>query len=216
MQSVLIIIAKAILASGLLYGYYFLMLRNRKFHQYNRFYILAAVNISLIVPFIKIPAGLFAGSRAEQLAFRNFEIIRLLGGEDDAVVAGITGTHVPVSSLLLMTYLFVSGILLYFFCRSIILIRRIWRNSPSERYNGLTIYFTNEDGTPFSFFRKIFWNNALPLTSREGEQVLQHEMYHVHQYHSADMLLMHLLQLFAWFNPFYYLARKQQPYKTGR
>ncbi|HQX42243.1 MAG TPA: hypothetical protein PK779_11830, partial [Niabella sp.] len=46
---------KLIICSGILYGYYHFFLRNEKFHQYNRFYLLGSVLFSIIVPMIKIP-----------------------------------------------------------------------------------------------------------------------------------------------------------------
>ncbi len=45
---------KVLICSGTLYGYYLLALRNKRFHQYNRFYLLSAVALSFIIPFIKI------------------------------------------------------------------------------------------------------------------------------------------------------------------
>jgi len=45
---------KVIACSGILYGYYWLLLRNKVFHKYNRFYLMAAVVLSLLLPLIKI------------------------------------------------------------------------------------------------------------------------------------------------------------------
>ena len=41
------------LCSGILFLYYLLALRNRQHHQWNRFYLLAAVVISIAVPFLE-------------------------------------------------------------------------------------------------------------------------------------------------------------------
>ena len=59
MNSVVVIaalyLAKVILASALLFGYYRLFPRNRVFHQYNRYYLLGATLASLILPLIQLP-----------------------------------------------------------------------------------------------------------------------------------------------------------------
>ena len=47
-------IIKVILCSGILYLYYVLFLRNRKFHPYNRFYLLFAVVASFLIPLLRI------------------------------------------------------------------------------------------------------------------------------------------------------------------
>ena len=45
---------KVMLCSGILYSYYLIALRNKRFHQYNRWYLLYAVFISFIIPVLKI------------------------------------------------------------------------------------------------------------------------------------------------------------------
>ena len=48
-------LAKVILISALLFGYYRLFLRDRLFHQYNRYYLLGATLASLVLPLIPMP-----------------------------------------------------------------------------------------------------------------------------------------------------------------
>jgi len=45
---------KVIICSGILYGYYYLALRNKIFHGWNRFYLLASILLALAVPLMKI------------------------------------------------------------------------------------------------------------------------------------------------------------------
>ena len=52
----LVYVLKVTAVSGLSYGYYRLFLRNRVFHQYNRYYLLGAMLASLILPLIPLPA----------------------------------------------------------------------------------------------------------------------------------------------------------------
>ena len=55
---------KVIICSGILCGYYYVALRNKIFHRWNRFYLLAAVVLSLIVPVMKI--NIFQKSDADK------------------------------------------------------------------------------------------------------------------------------------------------------
>jgi hypothetical protein len=48
---------QVILCTALMMGYYWLVLRNKRFHQYNRFYLLAITVLAWIVPLIKIKWG---------------------------------------------------------------------------------------------------------------------------------------------------------------
>lgn len=43
-------IVKSFIASAILYSYYQLVLRNKRFHSYNRFYLLTSIVISLVLP----------------------------------------------------------------------------------------------------------------------------------------------------------------------
>ena len=45
---------QVIICSAIMMSYYFSFLRNKKFHQYNRFYILAVFLLSFMIPLIKI------------------------------------------------------------------------------------------------------------------------------------------------------------------
>ncbi len=44
-ETLLFYLLQLVIASGILYGYYHFFLRNKKFHQYNRYYLLAATVI---------------------------------------------------------------------------------------------------------------------------------------------------------------------------
>jgi N-acetylmuramoyl-L-alanine amidase len=73
----------------------------------------------------------------------------------------------------------------------------------------LQFYWTDEPGTPFSFFQKIFWNRQLDLTSVRGQQIFRHEYYHVRKGHSADILYLEVLRVVFWCNPFFHLICRE-------
>src|SRR4051812_6210505 len=58
MISFFLYLSHVIAISGILYSYYHFFLRNKKFHGYNRFYLLCAVGISMVLPLLKIPVYL--------------------------------------------------------------------------------------------------------------------------------------------------------------
>ncbi|MEN9351057.1 MAG: hypothetical protein RL372_2035, partial [Bacteroidota bacterium] len=68
---------------------------------------------------------------------------------------------------------------------------------------------TRVKGTPFSFFSYIFWNAEIDIQTPAGKQILQHELTHVKQYHSIDKIVMQLNLIVGWFNPFFWLLRKE-------
>ena len=55
METFGIYLLKMLICSAVLYGYYRAALFNERFHQWNRFYLLAAMLLSVVVPFVNIP-----------------------------------------------------------------------------------------------------------------------------------------------------------------
>lgn len=56
--------------SGILYSYFHFCLRNKKFHHYNRFYILIALVVSVVVPFLSIPVYIFVQEKTHPWYFK--------------------------------------------------------------------------------------------------------------------------------------------------
>ena len=211
MTTFLFCIAKLIIASGLLYGYYSLFLRNRRFHRYNRFYLLIAAALAVSTPFISIPLQLPAQPQNGAVLVKTLRVIT--GGswaEQEAGPASpAPGGWLSLSKAAGLLYAAGLIICLLGLLRSLIYITRIRRKYPCERIDNIRFYDTTEPGTPFSFFRLIFWNRQIPFNTKQGQQIFRHELYHVKQQHSSDILFMELLCCIAWFNPFFFLVKKE-------
>ncbi len=209
-MTLLIYIIKTILVSGVLFGYYSLFLRNRKIHFFNRIFLLGIPVLSLLIPALhfSLPVGWFHKDSGQA--------IRLLGvgqGKWEEAVT-IYGGHKSPNLFnwpFLMTILCV-GVTLFLFIRLMLTIRylrRLPKNKPSMPLPEATIYFVSEKGTPFSFFRNIFWGEDQEIKSQTARQILRHEMYHAINKHSADILWIEFLTVFFWFNPFLFLIHRE-------
>ncbi|HZE85663.1 MAG TPA: M56/M15 family metallopeptidase [Puia sp.] len=209
-MTILLCLVKMVLATGLLYGYYWLFLRNRQFHRYNRFYLLTAALVASVTPFISIPLH-----PRTQGVFSLVKTLQVIGGgplEEQgavAVVAPEGGHWFGLSGV--AGILYTAGVLCcaFGFIRSLIHIARIRRKYRYEMIDRVRFYNTAEPGTPFSFFRLIFWNRDIPFGSRQGQQIFRHEWFHVRQRHSSDLLFMELLCSIGWFNPFFHLIKRE-------
>ncbi len=207
MQQLIFYLLKMTGCSLVLLCYYFIALRNKSFHQYNRFYLLAAVLISLLFPLIKIhfPTTGFSGTGAAALYIQTLDAITISENTTGGGLSFLSGFPV----LLITVYLSVSVTLLIKLTDSFIGIRRLSASLPSEQLNGVTIYYSTDKNTPFSFMKKIFWNSETPLGSPEGKKIFRHEMFHVRQLHSLDNMFMQIVLCFAWFNPFFHIIKRE-------
>ena len=154
MKTVIYYLLQVIITSGLLYGYYHFVLRNNKFHRYNRFYLLAATVISIIVPFLNIPVYFTKQETASSFVLQTLSVISSPGNEAPVV------HHIAHAESLLTwqnsIYLFYGLIALIALCRiifSLYKIKKIIINNPVEKLNNIHFVNTAEPGTPFSFFR---------------------------------------------------------------
>jgi len=80
-------------------------------------------------------------------------------------------------------------------------------NASREKKNGYTLVTTNGEIPTCSFFKYLFWDKSVNLTSEEKKQVFEHELAHIRQWHSADVLLVELLRSAFWFNPAIHLIK---------
>jgi N-acetylmuramoyl-L-alanine amidase len=203
---------QVIIASGILYGYYHLALRNKKFHQYNRFYLLAAVVISISVPFLDIPVYFSQQDVQSSFVVQTLTIISSPAKEEP--VTALIAKQNAGSSFDLVYYLFYAFglfavLVLGRIVLSLVRIRKLSRSNTVEKIGKINFVNTDEPGTPFSFFRWLFWNRNIELRSEKGEQIFRHELFHIQQKHSLDILFIELLTAVFWINPFFYLIKKE-------
>jgi N-acetylmuramoyl-L-alanine amidase len=212
MKSFLLYTLQVIFISGVLSGFYSLFLRNRQFHQYNRFYLLLASVAALVIPCIKIP---YAYARplneASPAVVRLLETIYIPEAEVQAGTAAIIEPHTSIDWWMaaLVTYLAVVAVMITFLLIGSIKVRRLAGFYGRKKMGD--IYFVNTDapGTPFSFFNWLFWDENVPLHSAKGRQMFRHELFHIRQKHSWDIMFMQVLTAVYWINPFFYLIRKE-------
>ena len=200
-------ILKVIICSGILFGYYRLALHNKIFHRWNRFYLLSAVVVSLSFPLIKINIW---HTPAED----DGQIIRLLNvvttGDEYVYEASSSGSfHLSGEQVAMVVYAVVSLALIIILFQALIKLSRLARRNPLQKIQHINLVQTEAKGTPFSFFRYIFWNRNIDMHSDAGKKIFIHEMVHVTEKHSADKLFMHIVLIFFWCNPFFWLIRRE-------
>lgn len=202
MQIILSYLIKLILISAVLYGYYLLMLRNKKFHQYNRFYLLSVIFLPLILPFLPFDFTVGSGNGSVPVIIKRDMVM-------ETIVVNLHPEFWNAEKILWFAYLTVAGLLSLLFLASLYRIHTIKRKGNTYLYRGGLIVETTVKGTPFSFFRYIFWNPEINIETSGGQQMFTHELTHVRQLHSLDKLLVNLVQIVFWFNPVFWLVKRE-------
>jgi N-acetylmuramoyl-L-alanine amidase len=213
MTGLLIYLLKVSLISGLLFAYYRLFLRDRMFHQYNRLFLLAATLLSVALPFIPLPSvySLTGIVHAPTLAGALHAITPgdWHEAESPAHVAGSYSRWVGWQGIAGLGYVVVSCGFLFTFFRQIRYVHRLPGKYPREKIGDIHFYLTTEPGTPFSFLNRLFWNAEIDINSSQGRQVLEHELYHIRQRHTLDLLLLKIVMILFWPVVIFYLIYRE-------
>ena len=207
-------ILKSSVSLIILFGLYWIFLRNIKLFVFNRFFLIFSVVLSLLLPLISVPVNFRVASQLN-------EIVPLISYNHPPIQIGDTytlndlnisksdpgdkGSAISISAILLAFY--ISGVILFLasFLRNVYLLIRRSKLSEKIRLKGYQIVLTDEKNGPYCFFRNIFLNRDDYLNNKIDIELLKHEMEHVKQLHSGDIILIEVVKIFYWFNPVHIL-----------
>jgi hypothetical protein len=95
------------------------------------------------------------------------------------------------------------------FARNLSAIQQFIKQNPKERENNYWIIRLKNEMPAFSFFNFIFINENYKNFANTDLQVIKnHEIVHVKQYHTLDILFFELVSIVFWFNPVMKYLRK--------
>ncbi len=201
---------KITICSAVFFGYYWFALRNKVFHGYNRFYLLAIIGFSLILPLCSI--HIFQEKHAPQTSVIKMLQVVTASDEyiDEVVIALPQKSSFSFIEMLPLLYLVVSIILFVMLIQMLFSIFVLWKKSEPIKIE--QIHFINTDagkGTPFSFFKYIFWNKQIDMDSPAGNRIFKHELAHIQEHHSWDKMFINLVLIAFWINPIFWLIRRE-------
>lgn len=202
------------------FGVYAVFLRNEKSFTFTRIYLLVTPLLAFTFPLIQIPVEFAKPDISlEQTAF--FKALTIQEGPEEVVATfglpevTVSSTKLPVLWTWLDTLMIV-----YLIAISLGVLRIFWsyiqlrilkeRGWYQTRFNLKDNYFfipTFGLAPVFSYFNKLFWDDSQQLSKEEEAQIIQHELIHIRQYHSYDILYYQVLSIIFWFNPVIHLMR---------
>jgi N-acetylmuramoyl-L-alanine amidase len=204
LQPIIAYLVKVIICSGLLLMYYMISLRNRRFHYYNRFYLLLSVGLSAVLPLLRLE-WFTAGNTVTQ-AINVFRIIDTANSEEFSYA---NSASVGWQQIALCGLLVISLVQLALLGDRIMKIYRLKKMYSVNKTIEFDFISTDLPQAPFSFLKNIFWRSDISLQEKTGRQILRHEIIHVRQKHSWDKLFIQSILCFFWMNPFYWILKKE-------
>lgn len=200
-QTVLLYLLKSILISGIFLAYYWIALRDKKFHYYNRFYLLTASLISLIAPLLNF--NWF--SVEEPVLYGSSELIQFVLPKTN----GNNGIHLDLADYVIVIAGLITLILLGLLLMHIIKIQLLKKKWEVTKMEGFDFINTNEENAPFSFLNNLFWKQSISLQDQGGQQIFKHEITHIQQKHTWDRIYCQIVASVFWMNPFNWVIQNE-------
>ena len=189
---------------------YLLFLRKETFFLLNRIYLMVSAFFSILLPFLhfqesaQMPSVMLGEVTVTAIRFQNLlQTVTVYGSNFTVRIEQL----VQSIGLLKVIYLLGASIFAFLFVIRLLQITALILANESEVRNGIRIVKIRRDVTPFSFFNFVFINRN--NADQTGIKVmLAHEMEHVRQRHSLDVMILELVTISQWFNPFIWLLKR--------
>jgi TonB-dependent SusC/RagA subfamily outer membrane receptor len=200
-QIILLYLLKTILVSSIFISYYWLVLRNKKFHYYNRFYLLSASVISLIVPLLNFDWF----SIEKPVMYDSSEVLQFV------LPKATTSSTIDFGwmDFLLIGSSLITMVLVILLCIQIFKIQILKKKSEVTPMDGFDFINTKEENAPFSFFNNLFWKETISLQDEGGQQIFKHEITHIQQKHTWDRIYCQIVASIFWMNPINWIIQKE-------
>jgi TonB family protein len=186
---------------------FLLFLRKETFFRTNRMFLLLSVTFSLLLPMIAIPVYTAVPTTLPEVTvtpYRNLLETVIISSQK---ISGTVESFVLSSRLLVMLWLAGVIIMTLIFIFRIVQIVLIVRKSQTEELPGYRLVLTGRDNPPFSFLHSLFVpENHTDIPGYD--RIIRHELEHIRQGHTYDILILDILLIFQWFNPFIWLLKR--------
>lgn len=202
MNPTLIYLLKVNIAIVLFYLFYRLFFANDTFWKTRRIYLLFSIGLSFVYPFFSIESWL-QSQPTMQTMVANYALL-----QEITITPENQSGLISFENILWAVYgLAIAGL----FGRLIVQLISIFRikfQGKRETVQGISIVAIDKEITPFSFFSTVYMNPKLH-NEHEISQILTHELTHVKQLHSVDVMVSELLCIAFWFNPATWLLKRE-------
>ena len=187
---------------ALLLAFYHFVLEKEKMHSFNRYYLLGSIFFSFLVPLYIIyidaaPIVLEATESVINYAPTNVSNTEIVYEEP-----------INYMQIVLILYLLISSVLLIRFGKNLYkIIHKIRKNTKIDFQNAKLV-LVDDQILPHTFWNYIFINKNDYENQKIEQELFTHELTHVTQKHTLDVLILELIQIVFWINPFFILLKK--------
>ncbi|WP_373825757.1 TonB family protein [Bacteroides heparinolyticus] len=206
-------ILKSSVCLAAFYLFYRLLMARETFHRFNRFALLGILLLSCLLPLIEVNVKQEPEVRQTMLTLG--QLLMMADAESSATVGAVEEATVTWVQMALLAYL--SGILFFAFRNACSLMRLLMLLKSGSRQHvdcylpgrreHVTLIVHNKEVAPFSWMKYIVISRK--DLEENGREILIHELAHIRNRHSLDLLVADVCVFFQWFNPASWLMKQE-------
>ena len=216
MGNFLVYILKSAACLAVFYLFYKLLMSRDTFHRFNRFALLGLLVLSSLLPLVEASVNSPAAVQETMLTLEQLLLLADIQPEGESMAAATPSATVLWLRAALLVYL--TGIV-FFIVRNLCSLARLGRlicqgkrealNSylPDRKEKNVRLVVHDHDIAPFSWMHWIVI--ARKDLEENGREILIHELAHIRNRHSWDLLLADLCIFVQWFNPAAWLLKQE-------
>lgn len=181
---------------AIFYGFYLVFLRSETFYGLNRGYLIVSSLFSFVIPFLKIGDLNRLVDQSE-----NIDLIYIdpnLGNAQENL------SWMSLEEVFIVVYLLIATYFIFKLGISVYKIVSLAIGAKEGRLGRIRYLELTNDAPAFSFFNLLFINKL----GSNINTILKHEMVHIQQKHSLDILFFELLKIINWFSPVVWLIQR--------
>ena len=216
MGTFLVYILKSAACLAVFYLFYKLLMSRDTFHRFNRFALLGLLVLSSLLPLVEASVNSPAAVQETMLTLEQLLLMADIQPEGESMAAATPSATVLWLRAALLVYL--TGIV-FFIARNLCSLARLGRlirqgkrealdsYLPDRKENNVRLVVHDHDIAPFSWMHWIVI--ARKDLEENGREILIHELAHIRNRHSWDLLLADLCIFVQWFNPAAWLLKQE-------
>jgi bla regulator protein BlaR1 len=187
-------------------SFYKLVLEAERVPRFKRFYLLGILLVSALLPLLSLEVDYMAMAPTSAVTYQPVQNSLTSGSPSSAVV--FQRPSVDVFQYVRLLYGFVTLLLVSRFCYNLRRLTRQIASYPHHSFHGATLVELPTQGLPYTFLHYLFVSDTAYHQGHLEAEVLTHELAHIRQYHSLDILLLEVLLCIGWFNPLLYWLKR--------
>jgi len=201
-------LVKSTISLSILLVVYHLFLQKEKMFRFNRYFLLVSLLFSIGVSFIS-----FEIQQDIPIAYNNVIKFQTLTANTLPIQEEVTGINTVEQtnywlSLLWITYVAITLILSYRFIQNIYRITSKAKVSKIIVHQNIRMVLLSEETLPYSFWNSIYINQNDFENGLIEQELFTHEIAHVKQKHTLDVIFIEILKTLFWFNPIFIFYKK--------